>query len=222
MRPGKGSAVNLANAITLLRFPLLLLVVALLYFGGPAAQWVDVGLIALLILMDTLDGVVARGLKQTTLVGSMLDVAADRAVEIVLWVTFAHLRLISLAIPVIVIVRGSLTDSIREVALQAGESPHGMMRGRLKRWLVASPPMRSGYALVKLLAFTTLALAAGLRSADVSGWSAVGAVGVSAAWLATALCLARGLPVILDAGHLFRAPERRAPARTRLPGVRVS
>ena len=47
---------NLANLITMLRFPLLLLVVALLYVGGSVGQLVDVGLIALLILMDSLDG----------------------------------------------------------------------------------------------------------------------------------------------------------------------
>lgn len=204
---------NLANLITVLRFPLLLLVVALLYVGGTTAQLVDVGLIVLLILMDTLDGVVARYLKQSTLVGSMLDVAADRAVEIVLWVTFAHLGLIPLMIPVIFIVRGSLTDSIREVALQAGESPHGMMRGRIERWLVASPPMRSGYGLVKLLAFATLALAAGLRTQNVDAWSSIQSIGLVMAWLATALCVARGLPVVLDAGHLFGAAARRAEPR---------
>ncbi len=49
----EGAAMNLANLITVLRFPLLLLVVALLYLGGAAGQFIDVGLIALLILMDS-------------------------------------------------------------------------------------------------------------------------------------------------------------------------
>jgi CDP-diacylglycerol--glycerol-3-phosphate 3-phosphatidyltransferase len=196
--------VNLANLITMLRFPLLLLVVALLYVGGSVGQLVDVGLIALLILMDSLDGIVARWRHETTLVGSTLDVAADRAVEIVLWVVFAHLRLIPVVIPLIVIVRATLTDSIREVALRAGESPHGMMRGSITRWLVVSPPMRSSYGVIKALAFMTLALAAGLQTGNVAGWAGVWTVGLIAAWLATAMCVARGVPVILDAGHLFR------------------
>jgi CDP-diacylglycerol--glycerol-3-phosphate 3-phosphatidyltransferase len=198
---------NLANLITALRFPLLLLIVALLYFGGTAGQLVDVGLIALLILMDSLDGIIARRRQETTLVGSMLDVAADRAVEIVLWVVFAHLGLISLIIPVIVIVRGALTDSIREVALRAGETPHSMMRAPLARWLVVSPVMRTSYGAIKALAFTTLALAAGLQTAGVAIWADVWTVGLVAAWLATAMCVARGLPVLLDAGHLFRPAE---------------
>jgi CDP-diacylglycerol--glycerol-3-phosphate 3-phosphatidyltransferase len=203
---------NLANLITLLRFPLLLLVVALLYVGGTAGQLIDVGLIALLILMDSLDGMVARRRHETTLVGSMLDVAADRAVEIVLWVAFAHLRLIPLTIPLIFIVRGTLVDSIREVALRAGESPHSMMRAPVARWLVVSPVMRSGYAVIKALAFMTLALAAGLQTGDAANWAGVGTVGLVAAWLATVLCVVRGLPVILDSGHLFRSAEPQASA----------
>jgi len=198
---------NLANLITTLRFPLLLLVVALMYVGGIAGQLVDVGLIVLLMLMDTLDGVVARRRREVTLVGSMLDVAADRAVEIVLWVVFAHRGLIPLIIPVIFIVRGALTDSIREVALRAGESPHSMMRTPRLRWLVVSPAMRSSYGATKVLAFTTLALAAALRTGDVAIWGATSTAGLVAAWLATALCVARGLPVMLDAGHLFRLTE---------------
>ena len=200
---------NLANLITILRFPLLLIVVTLLYLGGTAGQLIDVGLIALLILMDSLDGMVARRRQETTLVGSMLDVAADRAVEIVLWVVFAHLGLIPLIIPVIFIVRGALTDSIREVALQAGESPHSMMRTPVARWLVASPAMRSSYGTIKALAFMTLALATGLRTGDVASWVSIWTAGLITAWLATAMCVARGLPVILDAGHLFRQAELR-------------
>jgi phosphatidylglycerophosphate synthase len=103
---------NLANLITVLRFPLLLLVVALLYFGGSAGQFVGVSLIALLILMDSLDGIIARRRHEETLLGGMLDIAADRAVEIVLWVVFAHLGLIPLIIPVIFIVRGALAGRL--------------------------------------------------------------------------------------------------------------
>ena len=77
-------SMNVANLITMLRFPLLVLVVLLLYFGGSAWQLVDAFLIVVLILMDTLDGVVARRRHEQTLIGAALDVAADRAVEIVL------------------------------------------------------------------------------------------------------------------------------------------
>ncbi len=110
---------NVANLITILRFPLLVVVVLLLYFGGAVGQLIDAPLIVVLILMDSLDGVVARRRGEQTLIGSALDIAADRAVEIVLWVVYAQLGLIPVVIPLTVIIRGALTDTIRNVAVGA-------------------------------------------------------------------------------------------------------
>ncbi len=197
---------NVANLITVLRFPLLVLVVLLLYFGGAAGQLTSAGLIILLILMDSLDGIVARRRGEQTLIGSALDVAADRAVEIVMWVIYAHLGLIPALIPVTVIIRGALTDSVRNIALQYGKSSHSMMRTPWGRWLVASNYMRTGYAVVKAIAFTLLALALGLRSGEMA-WRGVWIAGLAFTWLSLILCLLRGLPVIIEAPALFRSAE---------------
>jgi CDP-diacylglycerol--glycerol-3-phosphate 3-phosphatidyltransferase len=106
----------------------LIVIVLLLYCGGTVGQLIDAPLIVVLILMDFLDGIVARRRGEQTLVGSALDIAADRAVEVVLWVTYAHLKLIPVVIPLTVIIRGALTDSVRNVALQHGQSAHSMTR----------------------------------------------------------------------------------------------
>jgi len=198
---------NIANLITMLRFPLLVIVILLLYFGGTIGQLIDAFLIVVLILMDTLDGLVARRRGEQTLVGSALDVAADRAVEIVLWVAFAHLGLIPVLVPITVIIRGALTDSIRNVALQYGKSSHSMMRSAWARWLVASPPMRIGYAAVKVIAFTLLALALGLRSGSYAAWRTVWVVGVVFTWTSVIVCILRGLPVVIEAPALFQSAE---------------
>jgi CDP-diacylglycerol--glycerol-3-phosphate 3-phosphatidyltransferase len=198
---------NVANLITLLRFPLLVAIVLLLYFGGTVGQLVDAPLIVLLIVMDSLDGIVARRRQEQTLIGSALDIAADRAVEIVLWVSYAHLRLIPVVLPLTVIIRGALTDSIRNVALQHGQSAHSMMRSGWGRWLVASGYMRSGYAVAKAVAFTLLALALGLRTGGYATWRGVWVAGLIASWVSLALCIVRGLPVILEAQALFRSAE---------------
>ena len=198
---------NVANLITALRFPLLVLVVLLLYFGGAVGQLVAVFLIIVLILMDSLDGLVARHRQEQTLIGSALDVAADRAVEIVLWVTFAHLRLIPVLVPLTVIIRGAVTDSIRNVALQYGKSSHSMMRAAWARWLVASGFARSGYAVVKAVAFTLLALALGLQSGDQAVWHRVWVVGSVFTWLSLAMCILRGLPVVIESPALFQSAE---------------
>ncbi len=198
---------NLANLITVLRFPLLIVVVLLLYCGGAVGPLIDVPLIVALILMDSLDGFVARRRREQTLVGSALDIAADRAVEIVLWVAYAQLRLISVIVPLTVIIRGALTDSIRNVALEHGQSAHSMMRSRWGRWLVASGAMRAGYGVAKAIAFTLLALAFGLQMRGHTTWHSVWSVASAVSWLALALCVVRGLPVLIEARGLFRSAE---------------
>ncbi len=201
---------NVANLITVLRLPLLVVVVLLLYFGGAVGQLIDALLIIVLILMDTLDGIVARWRGEETLVGSALDIAADRAVEIVLWVTYAHLGLIPVVIPLTVIIRGALTDSIRGVALQHGQSAHSMMRSSWGRWLVASGPIRTGYGVVKAFAFTLLALALGLKTGGYAAWYNVWVAASAFSWLALALCIVRGLPVLTEAPGLFKSAEFQA------------
>jgi CDP-diacylglycerol--glycerol-3-phosphate 3-phosphatidyltransferase len=198
---------NVANLITVLRFPLLIVIVLLLYFGGTMGQLIDVPLIVMLILMDSLDGIVARWRHEQTLIGSALDIAADRAVEVVLWVAYAHLKLMPVAIPLTVIIRGALTDSIRNVALQHGQSAHSMMRSSWGRWLVASHYMRSVYAVAKVFAFTLLALALGLKTGGYAAWHGVWIAASVVSWAALALCIVRGLPVVLEAKGLFRSAE---------------
>ncbi len=198
---------NVANLITVLRFPLLVVIVLLLYFGGAVGQLIGAFLIIVLILMDSLDGIVARWRSEQTLIGSALDVAADRAVEIVLWVAYAHLRLIPAIIPLTVIIRGALTDSIRNIALQYGRSAHNMMRSSWGRWLVVSSPMRTGYAVLKAVAFTLLALALGLKSGGYATWHSAWIAGSVFSWLSLVMCILRGLPVIVEAPALFQSAE---------------
>ena len=198
---------NVANLITVLRFPLLIGVVLLLYFGGTLGQLIDAPLIVALILMDSLDGIVARRRQEQTLIGSALDIAADRAVEIVLWVTYAHLRLIPVVIPLTVIIRGALTDSVRNVALQHGQSAHSMMRSGWGRWLVTSGYMRTGYGVAKAVAFTLLSLALGLKTGGYEVWHPFWIAALAGSWIALALCIVRGLPVIIEAPALFQAAD---------------
>jgi CDP-diacylglycerol---glycerol-3-phosphate 3-phosphatidyltransferase len=201
------SIFNVANAVTILRFPLLILVVWLLYQGSAALKMAAVGLLGLLMLMDTIDGAVARWRQETSLMGSALDIATDRAVEIVMWVVYAHLGLISIVVPLIVMIRGALVDSIRDVGAQRGISAHDMMRTGLGRWLVASPVMRTGYAVVKITAFLTLALTVALQAGG-GGWAAVYHVAIVTTWAAVVLCLVRGIPVVVEAPAFIRSLER--------------
>ena len=198
---------NLANSITLARFPLLVLLVWMLYAGGVWGRFLAVPGVLLLIVMDAVDGIVARRRNETSLLGSVLDIAADRAVEITLWVVFASLALIPIAIPVIFIIRGALTDSVREIGYAGGKTAHAQMSSDWGYWIVAGRPMRAGYGLAKAAAFMMLALTLALQTIQSSLYEPALIVALVLSWLSTALCIVRGVPVVMEA---FRWENRSA------------
>src|ERR687889_1658633 len=154
----------LANWITLSRFPLLLVTILILYFGSPAVRLAGVVILFIGLMLDTVDGVVARRTGQTSLFGSVLDIAADRTYELVLWVCFADLRMIPVAIPLIIIARTTLTDAFRSIGVGQGTAPFAQHRTALGRFLVGSTFMRTGYAVTKVVTFCGLALAQAFNS----------------------------------------------------------
>lgn len=199
----------MANTITLSRLPLLVGIVLLLYVGSPWVQIATAALVLILILMDSLDGIVARRRQEVGMLGSKLDIAVDRIVELVMWVVYANRGLISVAIPIIVIIRGGLVDTIRSFSLVYGETSFGMMQTKWGRRLVASGFMRTTYGVSKAVAFTTLALALGLQGlwagTSKAGWAeAVWIFAVVVSWIAAVLCIIRGAPVLVEARTLLR------------------
>ncbi len=192
----------LANWITISRFPLLLINILLLYSGTPVEKLVGVALLFVGLMLDTVDGMVARKRGQTSLFGSVLDIAADRTYELVLWVCFADLGMIPVAIPLIVIARTTLTDAFRSIGVGQGTAPFAQHRTALGRFLVGSTLMRVGYSASKVITFCGLALAQALggftanaRLVAVSGDMMT--VFRVTAWAAVVFCVFRGLPVII-------------------------
>lgn len=191
----------MANWITLARFPLLLGYVLALYLGDPLVRLISVPALFIFLMLDTVDGIVARRLGQTSLMGSVLDIAADRAYELVLWVAFADLQVVPVAIPLIVIVRTTLTDAFRSVGIGQGQAPFEQHRSALGRFLVGSRWMRSGYGVSKVTAFCGLALGQALAGYPAGSSFQQASADVLTvfrviAWVAVALCVLRGLPVI--------------------------
>lgn len=194
----------LANAITISRFPVLLVSMLVLYLGPPPVRLAGVVLLFVGLMLDTVDGVVARKTGQTSLLGSVLDIAADRTYELVLWVCFVDLRLIPAAIPVTVLVRTTLTDALRSIGVAQGTAPFAQHYTALGRFLVGSTWMRTGYAVSKVVTFCGLALAQAF-SAFPAGTGMSSAVPPMlailrvCAWITVAFCVLRGLPVIMHA-----------------------
>jgi phosphatidylglycerophosphate synthase len=192
----------LANCITLSRFPLLLIWILILYLGSPPLRLAGVALLFLGLMLDTVDGVVARWTGRTSLFGGVLDIAADRTYELVLWVCFANLGLIPAVIPLIIVARTTLTDALRSLGVAEGHAPFAQPRSALARFLVGSSWMRTGYSVTKIMSFCGLALAESLSgfpdgaTLGISVTPMLGALQV-VVWSAVIFCVCRGLPVLI-------------------------
>ena len=200
----------MANAITVGRLILLFLCVYVLYHGGVQAIAAAAILIGVAIILDGLDGWVARRYNETGPLGAAFDIAGDRIAENVLWVVFADLGLIPIWVPLLMLSRGFLVDSLRAIGYGEGMTAFGennMMRSPLTQWLTAGRPMRLLYGWAKLLAFVFLAGLVGYQLRDSSGtilgdiyaWKPFRYAGWACVWLSVILSIVRAVPVIYDA-----------------------
>ena len=192
----------MANLITLARFLLLFLLVSMAYRASPQWQLIDAPLLLLIIALDALDGHVARRRGETSVFGSIFDIAVDRVVELILWVVLGHLGLIPMWVAVVFIVRGTIVDSIRYGAISGGETAFGMMRSPWGRFLVAGRFMRALYGTAKAVTFGWVLLLQPVPQLEPSLWAAWSGVFemITATLVAASvvLCLLRGLPVVVE------------------------
>jgi CDP-diacylglycerol--glycerol-3-phosphate 3-phosphatidyltransferase len=180
----------MANLITLSRLLLLILVVVIACEPPGLFQLVNVPLLILVFVTDGLDGYVARKRNETSQFGAMFDIAGDR---------------------IVFVVRGTIVDAIRASQTTSRQaSPFALMETPLGRWLVAGRFMRALYAVAKATVFCWLLLLHPLPVVAPALWADYGAIGVAIGdglvLIAVALCLVRGLPVIVE----FAYTERRA------------
>jgi CDP-diacylglycerol--glycerol-3-phosphate 3-phosphatidyltransferase len=198
---------SLANLITLARLPLLLIIVGLLFVPYFWVRLAGLALLIVLFLMDWFDGYVARLRNEVTELGAVLDIALDRSVENILWITFMYLGLVPLWVPIVFLLRSFIVDGIRGVALVRGKSGFGMMYSPLGRFLVASRFMRALYGLAKGVIFGLLYLTWTLALKDPNILITLHPLNQSLIFFTTGLCIIRGLPVLQDGRCLFRSDK---------------
>ena len=206
-----------ANIITLIRIGLVF--VAVLLFGtGFYGQLAAFLLTILIIYMDALDGYVARKLNTASDLGALFDITGDRIVENVYWIYFASIGMVTIWIPIIVITRGFLTDSLRSIAFAEGKTAFGdktMMRSGFTRFLVSSRFSRGLYGVSKALIFCYLGGLIALRGAEAqfsfriaSGvMSGLDLLGHIVAYIVLVMCVVRGIPVLWD-GRYYLLEKR--------------
>ncbi len=207
----------MANLVTLGRLILLFVLVGMVYWAPPAWQLWNLPLLALIMVMDALDGYAARAFGETSMFGATFDIAADRVVETVLWVVLAHIGLLPVWAALVFIVRGNVVDAIRNsAAASEGVAPFEMMRSPLGRFLVGGRFMRGLYNTVKTATFGLALLVQPVPALYPSYWAQVGGAAMATlsglVWCSVAMCLVRGVPVVIE--FLARGPDSAAePAR---------
>ncbi len=204
----------MANLVTLSRILLLFVGVGFIYSHTFYGEVAALAIVLMVILMDWLDGYVARSRNAATPFGAMMDILGDRIVENTLWIVFAHLHLIPVWVPIVVMIRGFLTDSFRGVALSRGRTPFGektMVRGRIGRLIVSSRFSRAFYAVAKVCAFCAMILylvsheAGNLYGEAWRGWEeTLYEMALGLVYLTVFLCIIRAVPVIRSGMELVR------------------
>ncbi len=193
----------MANLITLSRLLLLALVIALLYLLPPAWQFLSLVVLIVVFVTDGLDGYVARKRDECSQFGAVFDIAADRIVELAMWIVFVDLQLVAFWVPLVFIVRGGIVDAIRSTqASQHHQSPFSMITSDLGKTLVSGKFMRIFYAVIKAVTFCWLLLVYAIPDAFPTIWSQWSGVFLAAADVfilsSVFLCLLRGAPVVIE------------------------
>ncbi len=169
----------------------------MIYFVGDLSTYLSYSLVLLVIFvfwLDWLDGYIARRSGKSTDIGSMIDITCDRGVEVILAFGLAYRSAISPLIPLLLLIRGYLTDSLRWYSMKAHKRPFKGLhkKGSLFEFLTSSRITRGLYGGIKLLFFT-------LGAAYVF----VGIVGLREVvyylgWLVILLNILRGIPAFHD------------------------
>jgi len=198
----------MANLITLGRFFLLIVLIILAYAQNPKLQLVNCPLLVIIFVLDGVDGYVARKRNETSLFGAIFDIAIDRVVENVLWVVLVDLRIIPVWIAVVFLIRGFVVDSIRSQGASEGQTPFGMIRSPIGKFIVASSFMRLFYGALKAVTFGYIFLIQPWPALFPSFYTEFQTMLTAVKWVlvyaTVTVCVIRGLPVILE----FTAREK--------------
>lgn len=208
----------MANFLTVFRVILAFITLGFLFIQHPGMYISAFFMTMFVIAMDGLDGYVARKRNECTKLGSVLDILADRIVENAYWVVFAVLGWIGAWIPILVLSRGMITDSLRSIAFAQGYTAfgeEGMIKNKIGFFITSSRFSRAAYGTAKALAFVLLIIAhipnlEEYKPMSVNHFiwfldngSILKLVAEVMVYIAVAFCVLRGIPVILESKRFF-------------------
>lgn len=203
----------MANLLTILRMILCVIAAEYLFSGRPEFALTALFITFFVILLDGLDGIAARALKEQSKFGAVFDIIGDRIVENIYWITFGILSWVPAWVPILAAARGILTDGLRSIALAQGYTAFGessMMKNKFFHFLTASRFSRAVYGIAKVLAFLAVIIAniPNIEFLDILTieqhlfYTAVQPKLIYTAsilvYITMAMCVIRGIPVLIE------------------------
>ena len=153
----------------------------------------------LVIILDGVDGIIARALKLTSDFGAFFDIACVRIIELIFISLFVTLKWIPFWVLVVFLVRGILVDGIRGFAMKEGKTAFGkksMMKNKLGYFLTSSRFMRGFYGAIKAFAFAFMFL---VQSKFLQYLN----LEIFLVYFMTFICIIRGVPVLIEGRRFF-------------------
>lgn len=192
----------MANLVTLVRFILLFVLIGLAYAQNAKLQLMNCPLLVLIFFLDAVDGYVARKRHEESLFGATFDIAIDRVVENVLWLVLVDLRIIPVWVAAVFLIRGFVVDSIRSQGAFKGQAPFSMLNSQIGKFIVAGRFMRILYGALKAVTFGFIFLIQPWPALFPTLYAELQALLTMVQWIlvyaSVAICVIRGLPVILE------------------------
>ena len=152
----------MANILTILRMIMAVIAIEFLFSGRADLCIASAFITLFVIILDGLDGYVARAYNETSEFGSVFDIIGDRVFENLYWIAFAVIGWVPVWVPMVVVSRGIITDGLRSIALSQGYTAFGastMMQNKICHFLTASRFSRALYGAAKSLVFLFLIIA---------------------------------------------------------------
>ena len=212
----------MANLLTILRMILAFIAIIFIVSGHPALCVASIFITLFVIVLDGLDGIVARALNEQSKFGSVFDILGDRVVENIYWIVFAYVGWVALLVPLVVVTRGIITDGLRSIALAQGFTAFGdstMMKNPIFHFLTASRFSRAIYGVAKTLVFLMLIIAYlpnfdYFTGVDVNFFTkfmfsqkTLITIADVLVYITVGMCVIRGIPVILESKHYINADK---------------
>lgn len=194
----------MANLISLFRVILAFALLIMLKYQPTKLYFIlAVVLTLIVVLLDALDGWVARKLNEQSKLGSVVDILGDRVVENAYWIVFCAYGWIGMWVPLIVMTRSLVTDTLRSLAFAEGYTAFGkdsMIKNKFGLFLTSSRFSRAVYGAAKVFAFMAVILCE-TPDVNIPDWLVL--LKDASVIITVVFCVIRALPVLVESKRFF-------------------